>query len=218
MSSFPGTPRVARGALVSINLPTPIPHVVIFQYNPDTLTRTLQPQMTSGGENRSEAFRLRGAPIETISFDIELDATDQLEHPDQNPITTATGILPQLAALEIALYPSTVQVIANAALAAVGTIEVVPPQGPFTVFIWGAKRILPVRLTSYRVSEEAHDTSLNPIRAKVSLELRVLTYDDLDISNPGYWLFLAHQVTKEAMAAIGSVSSVSSVISGSVSL
>lgn len=218
MSSFPGTPRVARGAIVSIDLPDPIPQVVIFQYNPDTMTRTLQPQTTAGGQNRSEAFRLKGAPIETISLDIELDATDQLEYPDQNPITTSTGILSQLASLEIIMYPKAATVVANAILSAVGTIEVVAPEGPFTVFIWGGKRIVPVRLTSYRVSEEAYDTNLNPIRAKISLELRVLTYDDLEITHPGYALFLAHQVIKEALAAVGSVNSISSVVSGNVNL
>jgi len=188
----------------------------VFQYNPDTLTRTLEPQTTAGGENRSEAFRLKGAPIETISLDIELDATDQLEK--QDPTAKSMGILPQLASLEIILYPKVASVIANAALSALGIIEMVPQEGPFTLFIWGAKRILPVRLTEYRVTEEAYDTSLNPIRAKVSLSMRVLTYDDLEVTHPGYSIFLAHQVVKETMAAIGSVKGISSVVSGNSNL
>jgi len=142
--------------------------------------------------------------VETISLDAELDATDQLEHPDENRIAASMGIHPQLAALEMMLYPKSGLVIDNAALAALGTMEIVPPEGPFTVFVWGEKRVLPVRLTSFRVTEEAYDTNLNPIRAKVSLTLRVLSYADVSRTHPGYALFLAHQVAKEAMAAISS--------------
>jgi hypothetical protein len=202
MSSFPGSPRVTKGAIISIDPFSPIPQVIVFQYNPDTLTRTLQPQSSSGGESRTEALRLKGPPVETISLDIELDATDQLEHPDQDGTAASLGILPQLAALEIIFYPKSSLVIANTALAALGTIEIVPPEGPFTIFIWGAKRVLPVRLTEYRVIEEAHDTNLNPIRAKISLGMRVLTYDDLELTHPGYALFLAHQVVKETIAHV----------------
>ncbi len=218
MSSFPGTPKVAHGAIVSIDLTSPIPSVVPFQYNPDSMTRTLQAQTISGEGNRTEAYRLKGAPIETISLDVEFDAADQLADPDSNPNATSMGIYPQLSALEIILYPKSALVIANTALAALGTIEIIPPMAPFTVFIWGAKRVLPVRLTDFRVTEELYDTNLNPIRAKVSLGMRVMTYDDFDITHPGYALFLAHQVVKETMAAIGSVNGLNSVASGNVQL
>lgn len=209
MSSSPRSPRLTKGALISYDIGSPIPKVILFQYNPDSLTRTLEAR-TSGGEGaRSEAFRLKGPPVETISLDAELDATDQLEHPDENRIAASMGIHPQLAALEMMLYPKSGLVIANAALAALGTMEIVPPEGPFTVFVWGEKRVLPVRLTSFRVTEEAYDTNLNPIRAKVSLTLRVLSYADVNRTHPGYALFLAHQVTKEAMAAISGATAAS---------
>jgi hypothetical protein len=209
---------VAKGAVVSVDLLSPIHQVVLFQYNPDTLTRTLQVQAVEGQGSRSEAQRLKGAPIETISLDAEFDVTDQLEHPDQNPNSTSMGILPQLAALEMILYPKSALVVANTILSALGTIEIAPPEGPFTLFIWGARRILPVRLTEFKVTEEAHDTHLNPIRAKVTLGMRVLTYDDLDLTHPGYSLFLAYQVAKETMAAMGSVNSLGSVASGGANL
>jgi hypothetical protein len=218
LSSFPGTPKVAHGAIVSIDLTSPVPSVVPFQYNPDSMTRSLQAQTISGEGNRTEAYRLRGPPVETISLDVEFDAADQLADPDSNPNATSMGIYPQLSALEIILYPKSVLVIANAVLAALGTIEIIPPMAPFTVFIWGAKRVLPVRLTDFRVTEELYDANLNPIRAKVSLGMRVMSYDDFDITHPGYALFLAHQVVKETMAAIGSVNSLSSVASGNVQL
>jgi hypothetical protein len=120
------------------------------------------------------------------------------------------GIYPQLSALEMLLYPKMAMVIANTILLATGTIEVVPVEGPFTLFIWGPKRVLPVRLTEFSITEESYDPNLNPTRAKVSLGLRVLNYNDFPISHPGYSMFLAHQGIKEAMAVIGSVGNIGS--------
>jgi hypothetical protein len=218
MTNFPSSPRLTKGALVSFDVSSPVPQVIQFQYNPDSLTRILQAQTNTGTEsNPAETFRLKGPPVETISLDIELDATDQLEHPDKNRVATSMGIYPQLSALEMILYPKTAVVITNTMLAAIGTIEVIAPEGPFTLFIWGTQRVLPVRLTEFRVTEEAYDTNLNPIRAKVSLGLRVLSYADFKLTHPGYALFLAHQSVKEAMAAIGSINSLSAV-TGNVKL
>jgi hypothetical protein len=196
-----------KGAIISFDIASPIPQIIMFQYNPLTLSRTLQAQSTAAEGNSNEPFRLKGPPIETISLEVELDATDQLERPDQNKTTTALGIYPQLSALEMILYPKSALVIANTILANIGTIEIVGPEGPFTLFIWGPKRVLPVRLTDFKITEEAHDVNLNPIQAKISLGLRVLSYVDLSLTHPGYTVFLAHQIIKETMAAIGSINS-----------
>jgi hypothetical protein len=208
MTTFPNSPRVQKGAIIGIDIFNPLASVIIFQYNPDTLTRSLQAQTTSGESGRSEVLRLKGAPVETIRLDVEIDATDQFEKGD--PIAAELGIYPQLSALEMLLYPKSGLVIANTALMAVGTIEVIPPEAPFTLFIWGLKRILPVRLTSFSITEEAHDPNLNPIRAKASLDLRVLSYSDFSVTHPGYGLFLAHQIVKETMAVIGSAGNIAS--------
>lgn len=217
MTASPLSPRLIKGALVSIDLASPIPNVIVFQYNPDTLTRQLKSRGAQGGEAaKSDAMRLNGAPEETIKIDVEIDATDQLEKDDA--MATAVGIYPQLSALEMLMYPKSALVIANTALLATGIIEVAPPLGPFTLFIWGVNRILPVRVEEFSVTEDAHDTALNPIRAKVSLGLRVLSYNDLSITNPGYYMFLAHQVTKETMAAIGSVDNVGAVAGGNIKI
>jgi len=216
MSSFPGSPRVTKGAIVGVDLLNPVPSVIVFQYNPETLTRTLQAQASGESGARSEAMRLRGAPVETIKLDVEIDATDQLEQ--QDPLATSVGLYPQLSALEVLVYPRSSLVIANTALLAAGTIEILPPVGPFTLFVWGLQRVVPVRLTDFTITEEAHDVSLNPIRAKVSLGLRVLSYNDLSITNPGYYLFLTHQIVKEAMAQVGSVSNLASAVQGNISL
>jgi hypothetical protein len=206
-----------RGAIVGLDPLNPLASIVVFQYNPDTLTRTLQAQAAGGqGGGRSEALRLNGAPIETFKLDVEIDATDQLERDDA--LTEALGIYPQLSALEMLIYPKSALVIANTVLLAAGTMEVIPAAAPLTLFIWGPKRILPVRLTEFSIAEEAYDTQLNPTRAKVSLGLRVLSYNDLPLTDPGYALFLAHQVVKEAMAVIGSVGNVAGSVSASFSV
>lgn len=198
-----------KGALVGIDPLVPIPNVVVFQYNPDSMSRRLEPRAVSAEGDRGEAFRLTGSPKETITLTVEIDATDQLEQ--SNPLTTTVGIYPTLAALEILLYPKSATVIANDILSLIGTIEVIPVEAPMTLFVWGPQRILPVRLTSMNITEEAHDPVLNPIRAKVELSLSVLSYQDLSITNPAYTLFLAHHVVKEVMAATNVFNSAQSI-------
>ena len=216
MTTFPRSPRLLKGDIVGIDIFNPLASVILFQYNPDTLTRRLQAQMSGEGGGKTEALRLKGAPEETISLDIEIDATDQLEKADRNAVSM--GIYPQLSALEMLIYPKSSVVIANTVLLAAGTIEVMPSVAPLTLFIWGPKRVLPVRLTEFSITEEAHDVNLNPIRAKVSLGLRVLSYNDLPLTHPGYSIFLAHQVVKETMATIGSVNNLAAVAGGSINL
>ena len=209
MSSFPGSPRLLKGAIVGVDPLIPIPNVVVFQYNPDTMTRRLEPRAVSAEGDRGEAFRLTGAPKETITLSVEIDATDQLEQ--ANPLATTVGIYPTLAALETLLYPKSAVVIANTVLSLIGTIEVIPVEAPMTLFVWGPQRVLPVRLTSLSITEEAHDPLLNPIRAKAELSLTVLSYQDLSVISPGYVLFLAHHIVKEVMAATNLFNSIQNV-------
>lgn len=200
MSTFPGSPRLLKGAIIGLDPLKPLASVIVFQYNPDSLTRRLDARSTGGGDNndRSEAFRLNGPPRESYTISAEIDATDQLEH--GNPLAAASGIHPQLAALEMLLYPKSALTIANTVLANVGDLEIIPPEAPLTLFFWGPARVLPVRITGFSVTEEAFDQLLNPIRAKVDLTLNVLSYFDLKFGTPGYNLFLAHHVAKEVLA------------------
>jgi hypothetical protein len=216
MTTFPNSPRVLKGALVGVNPTNPIPSVIVFQYNPDTLTRSIKPRAPGGDGARSEALRLTGPPEETIKVDIDIDAVDQLEKNDG--IASSLGIYPQLSALEMLTYPPSATVIANTVLLAAGTIEVIPPDAPLTLFIWGAKRILPVRITDFSITEEAHDQTLNPIRAKVGLGLRVLCYNDLSITDPGYYIFMAHQIVKETLSVVGTVSDLTAVAGSNIRL
>ncbi|HYG09242.1 MAG TPA: hypothetical protein VD835_04645 [Pyrinomonadaceae bacterium] len=215
MSSFPGSPKVQKGAIIGLDPFNPLASVIVFQYNPDKLTRTLTAQTSGGTPNSGEALRLKGPPQESISVSIEIDATDQLE--TAAPLATSVGVYPTLAALEMLLYPKSALVIANEVLSRAGVIEVIPPEAPLTLFIWGVKRIVPVRLTSFSITEEAFDANLNPIRAKVALGLRVLNYQDLGLLSAGGAIFMAHQIIKEVMATISGVGNVAAAASGSFS-
>src|SRR6185436_3922187 len=97
-------------------------------------------------------------------------------------------------------------------------LEVVPVEGPLVVFAWGPGRIVPVKILSLTVTEEAFDILLNPIRAKVRLEMRTLTYNDLGFGSPGGALFMVHHVAKEVLAAIGSVGGAQAGLSAGVSV
>ena len=202
MSAVPISPRLVKGGLILIDpASSTVQRVITLQYNPDTLTRTLQTQSFSAGSeggNRAEALRLKGPPIETIKLDAEIDATDQMEAGDSQ--TAQTGIHAQLAALETIVYPSADQLDANNALSRSGTLEIVPMEASLTLFVWSKTRILPVRITDFSITEEAFDPQLNPIRAKVSLSLRVLSVDDLGFDTRGGSLFMIYQRQKEQLA------------------
>jgi hypothetical protein len=174
---------------------------IALQYNPDTLTRSFQAKAV-GAESgdRSEAFRIKGPPVESIKLEAEIDATDQLEFPDQNPNAATLGIHPQLAALETILYPSTSHLQSNNSLAQSGTLEIAPMQASLMLFVWSRSRVVPVRLTELSITEEAFDPALNPIRAKVSLGMRVLSVDDLGFNEKGGSLYLSYQQQKEQLA------------------
>jgi hypothetical protein len=201
VTTFPGSPKLLKGGLVLLDLASgAVKRVIALQYNPVTLSRTLAVKGVGGegGGNRSEALRLTGPPVETLTVEAEIDATDQLETGDAT--ATEVGILPQLAALETLIYPASADLVANNAQAAAGVLEIAPMQAPLTLFVWGRERVLPVRVTSFSITEEAFDPALNPLRAKVNLGLRVLSADDLGFDHKGGSLFLVHHQAKERLA------------------
>lgn len=218
MTTFPRAPQLQKGAIIGLDPFNPLASVVVFQYNPKEMTRQLAVDSgASGGEAAgADSLRIKKPPRETINLTVKLDATDQLEKAD--PLATSMGIHPQLAALEMLLYPKSARVITNYALQSAGMIEVVPPESWLTLFIWGVKRVVPVKLKNFSVTENEFDPSLNPIRADVTLGMDVLNYTDLGLLSPGGVLFMAHQITKEVMATIGSVGNIAGVASGSLDI
>src|SRR5438309_5673545 len=114
MSSFPGSPRLMKGAIIGLDPFNPLASVIVFQYNPDTLTRTLTAKTVGGTAAQGEALRIAGPPTENITVNIEIDAADQLEKADG--IATTMGLYPTLSSLEMLLYPKSALVIANEVL------------------------------------------------------------------------------------------------------
>jgi hypothetical protein len=201
MSSFPGSPRILKGGIVVLNPQSgAVLRIIPLQYNPDNISRSFQIRgVGAEGGDRIEALRLKGPPVETIKVEAEIDAADQLEVADSD--VTRIGLHAVLAALETLIYPSSLTLQDNNSSAASGTLEIVAAEAALTVFVFGANRIAPVRITELSITEEAFDPALNPIRAKVTLGLRVLTVDDVGFAEKSGGLFMSYLKTKEQFAA-----------------
>ena len=195
------SPRLQRGAILSLDPTLGIPlGSISLQYNPESITRSLKPRTVGDEPDRTEVLRLTGPPVETITVNAEIDATDQLAAGD--PTAQSFGIQPQLAALETLIYPSSIRLIANEVLTLLGTIEILPMESALTVFAWSKSRITPVRITDLEITEEAFDPQLNPIRAKVKLGMRVLDVNDVGFLNPAGAMYMVYQIQKEALAIL----------------
>jgi hypothetical protein len=204
VGTMSGTPRTLRGAIVAVSAARPLSRVVPFQYNPDEVSRTIQPRQESGGGQSpggGSAKPVAGAPSETVSLTAEIDASEQLAAND--PVAATLGILPQLSVLEMLLHPDSTTVFARAAMMALGTVEIVPVEKPLAVLVWGPTRIVPIKLTNLQITEQAYSPTLQPVRASAQIAASVLTYDDLPVGDIGYGLSVAHLVAKEIQAATG---------------
>lgn len=209
-SEFPGRPLLLKGALVVFGAPVPIPtNIIIFQYNPETMTRKIEPANGSAGagtqspliscQNAGDSRNVTQAPTESYTLTVELDAADQMEQNDG--VTMALGLHPALAALELLLYPSSTIQLINKALAVFGSAFITPPQTPVVLFVWGPARVVPVQVTSVSITEQAFDQLLNPIQAKVDLGMRSLSECELrDAGPPFEVLGMVNQVAKEVIA------------------
>jgi hypothetical protein len=203
-SASPLSPRLVKGGIVTLDPDTSVvQNVIALQYNPDSVSRTLQIQSVPGGSDgvRVDVLRLRGPAVETIKVEAELDATDQLEFPNQYPLAVKYGLHPQLAQIEMLINPTVETLVADDNMANAGTLEIIPLEQPLTLFVWSSSRVVPIRLTEFNITEEAFDTALNPIRAKLSLGMRVLNVDDLGFQHPGGRLFMSYLTTKENLAS-----------------
>ncbi|GAA2634743.1 hypothetical protein [Paractinoplanes durhamensis] len=204
MSTFADIPRAIRAGIVVVDPGSGAPQrVIVMQFNPDSLERSIQPQAAGGTADaggsgtdgdRNEALRLKGPAEEQWKFTAEIDSTDQLD------VAAPDGIHPQLAALEMLVQPTSAQLRESIELSKRGTIEVAPIEMPLTLFTWGSKRIMPVRLTEFSVNEQAFDVNLNPIRASLSIGMKILTVSDLPVGHRGADLYLAHLAMKEELA------------------
>jgi hypothetical protein len=223
-SDFPGSPRLLKGALVVFEAFVPVPtNLIAFQYNPDQVVRGFK-QAGGGGAGGAtpDPCRTAGdtrrvvAPTESFKMAVELDATDQLE--EVNPLAVAAGLYPTLSALELLLYPPSTQLILTRVLAKLGSARVSPTNKPLVLLVWGPLRVLPVQVESLTITEQAFDTLLNPIRAKVDLGLRSLSPSELkEAGVPFDTLDVVNQIAKEVLARTAPVASVDQ-IGGSLKL
>ncbi len=219
-SDFPRSPKLLKGALVVFETQLPIPtNLIVFQYNPDTMARGFQ-QTSGSGDPRTSAGDTQNTmlpPIETFQLTVDLDAADQLETPGSNPLAVAVGLHPTLAALELLISPPSTSLILGKALALLGSSIISPASAPLVLFVWGPVRVVPVRVSSVSVTEEAFDTLLNPIRAKVTLGMRALTLIELQRAGPPFdALGIVNLVAKEVLARSNIFNSVQQ-IGGSLS-
>ena len=207
-SDFPRSPRLLKGALLvyESQTPGPPPKLIVFQYNPDQLSRNLAtraaPREPSNvGGAREDVLRVLGPPVETMNLSVELDAADQLEEPQQNQSAVENGLHPALATLELLLYPPTARVReVERLLAQEGQVQICPADLPLTLLVWGKSRVVPILLTSFSVTEQAFDQALNPIQARVDLGVRVLTYMEFQPASVGHDAYLSYQHQKETLA------------------
>lgn len=208
-SVFPRSPKLLKGALVVYESHTPgsKAKVIAFQYNPEQVSRSLSQGRTpregtsiSRGEAQQDTFRIEGAPRETINISVILNATDQLEEPQNNQNIVENGLHPVLATMELLLYPTSTEVVQSEERAEQGQVQLNPADLPLTVLVWGRSRVVPVMITNFAVTEEAFDTRLNPIAVKVELGLSVLNDTDLPADSMGQNIYRAYQEQKEGLA------------------
>ncbi|MDX3310058.1 hypothetical protein ACWGH3_21060 [Streptomyces sp. NPDC054884] len=177
--------------------------VVPFQYNPEGVTRTLQPRgIGADAGDRLEALRLQGPPRETFRIDAEFDATDRPAPAGGPAPPAASGLYGMLSALETAVAPTGAQLTRQNDLAGQGILEIALAEAPLPLLVLGAHRVLPVRMLDLDVTEEAYDGELNPIRARVTLTVRVLTVDDVGFGHRAGGLYLQYQQGRERFAAL----------------
>jgi hypothetical protein len=246
-SGYSRSPRLLKGALIQFSAPMliPIPNIIVFQYNPETMTRQLTPWVpvqhnrtynddgtvredTVSGEQLNQLAQPFD-PQESFSLALELDAADALEFPDTHPIASIAGVADRISAMELLCYPPGQSALGGlvssigASLGLGGPVDSVPRRDvPIVLFFWGPGRIVPVRITGFSVEEQSYSPTLYPVRAKVTIGLRVLDENHLlnaagNTSNAAIVqiakaCYKFTQVQKELLATANLANSVESII------
>lgn len=179
------SPKLLKGAFVQLveEIVGVVPNVIVFQYNPEKLSRELTPWNPFEVDQTQRGAQAPNVqpfdPKESFTLTLELDAADALE--EGQTVAVATGVADRLAALKKLVLPSEGllgDLLASAqSLVGGGAAQATRPTVPIVLFVWGPGRILPVRITRFSVEETLHSPALFPLQAQVSLGLEVLTPD-----------------------------------------
>lgn len=173
-----------RGALVEYGSEFlgPLPNVVIFQFNPESLSREIRIPSRPTGASAREQDQAGERPVESFSIAAHFSAADQLGEDD--PLARRYGIGPRLASLESMVRPrgrlsEGVGAVVDAVAALLGSdsdaSQPIPRERyPRVLFVWGMNRILPVVIESLTINEQEYDAMLNPVRAEVTIGVSVL--------------------------------------------
>ena len=189
----------------------PIPNVVIFQFNPESISRTLSIPPRAVDATQRELSQAGEPAYERFTVTATFSAADQRNSSD--PIGILFGVGPQLAALQAMVYPVTTPGgLIGAAIDAVGSllspssppaVQPIPrQQTPRILFIWGPTRVLPVIIDSLTITEQIYDSILNPIEAEVSIGLSVITPDTCSGDTIGQGALKYTQIIHDTMATV----------------
>jgi len=240
-TGYSRSPKLLKGALIEFSerFIGPIPNVIVFQYNPEMMTRTLEVWSQGGGGESSASNETSHTaqpydPPETFTLALELDAADALENPAAHPVAFISGVADRIAAMEMLLYPQGDSLLGGlmgsisgslggaSVSSALGAGTGVQPASrgtvPVLLFVWGPGRIVPVRLTTFSVEEQAYSPLLYPIRAKVNIGLKILTPKDFPTCNRklsedlAITAFKFTRKQKEVLAAANIANSVESIL------
>lgn len=212
-----------RGALVeySTDVLGPLPNVVVFQFNPEQISRTLNLATSATATDASTARQREPAqtsapPTETFSITGHFSAADDLGKGGAvAAIPRLFGVGPQLAALEKMVYPAggiisgAIGAVVDAVGDALGVGGDSPPerpvpreQTPRILFIWGPARVLPVEIRSMSITEQKFDALLNPVQAEVQISLAVATFPDGTDDKIGKGALTYTQTVKDAQTLL----------------
>lgn len=206
-------PYLLRGALIEYgsDFLGPLPNIVIFQFNPETLTRNIQIPTRPTGSSSRETNQVGEVPVEKITLTAHFSAADQLN--TNHPLARVFGVGPRLAALEKMVHPTgKISGLIGKAIDAIGdalfggddcpTQPIPREKYPRILFIWGPTRVLPVTIESMNITEQQYDSSLNPIQAEVSIGLSVNTLDPCSDDKIARGALEYSNIAKEAQAIL----------------
>ena len=182
-------PRIMKGAFVELLDPMPPDPVIIpFQFNPETISRTKRvkenPSRSPGGQARAarpesinlgEATQHLVSEWESFTLTVRLDAQDAIALGDER--AKEVGISHILSTFEKLITPQPggqLKDRSSQAESAEGYSYSGQYAIPVALFTWGKRRSIPIHLNSLQVEETLYLPNLYPIRATLSVGVKVL--------------------------------------------